>query len=203
MPKNIIIIGAGGHAKVIADIIIKNNDNLVGYLDDNKKDDKLIGFPILGSLNDINKYIDKVEFVIGIGDNYIRRDISQKYNAQWYTAIHPNSTLSIDASLGEGSVIMANAIINTSARVGKHCIINTGSIIEHDNNIQDYSHVSPNSTLCGNVKIGRLTHIGAGATIKNNISICAEVVVGAGAVVVKNILEKGIYVGVPSKKIRD
>lgn len=203
MNKKVIIIGSGGHAKSIANIIIKSGDEVVGFLDDNKPvGTAIINSPLLkviGSVSDCLKY-SEVEFVIGIGSNQTRKEIASKYNLKYYTAIHPSANIAIDTSVGEGTVIMANASINTSAKVGKHCIINTGAIIEHDNVIEDFAHISPGASLAGTVVIGTCTHIGVGVTIKNNIEIANDVVVGAGAVVVKNISESGVYIGVPAKK---
>ena len=210
MNKNVIIIGAGGHSKVIADIIVKSQDNVLGFLDDNIPINTVIikekNLKVLGKIEDSLKLREKnndIEFVIGIGNNKTRKAITEKYpNLNYYTAIHPSSQIALDVKIEDGTVIMANACINTSTTVGKHCIINTGAIIEHDNIIEDYVHISPNATLCGTVKIGELTHIGAGSTIKNNINICSNCIIGAGAVIVKDINEEGTYVGVPAKKIK-
>ena len=202
MHKPVIIIGAGGHAKVIADIVLKNDENLLGFLDDNKEiNTKVIGYPILGQVSEIDKYIDKAYFVIGIGSNLIRKRLDEQYNLDWYTAIHPSASIAVDTVIEKGTVVMANAVINTSAKIGKHCIINTSAVIEHDNNIADYVHVSPHVTLCGTVSVGEMTHIGAGATVINNLNITSNSIIGAGAVVVKNITEAGTYVGVPAKKL--
>lgn len=210
-PKKIVIIGAGGHSKVIADIILKSGDIVYGFLDDklekgtiiaNNKDLKVIGD--LTARFSLPVTHPELEFVIAIGDNKIRKEIAEKSapTIKYYTAIHPKAIIGIDISIGEGTVIMANACINSSAQIGKHCIINTGAIIEHDNELGDYVHVSPNATLCGTVKVGELTHIGAGVTVKNNINITDNCTIGAGAVVVKNIEEPGIYVGVPTKLMK-
>ena len=200
--RDVIIIGAGGHAKVIADIVLKCNDNLLGFLDDNKpKNDIVLGYPILGKVDDILSYANKAVFIIGIGDNYIRKSISGKYNVTWHTAIHPSAIIGVDAAFGEGTVVMANAVINVSAKIGRHCIINTGAIVEHDNLISDYAHISPNAALGGMVNIGECTHIGIGASVKNNITVAADCVVGADAAVVKDIAESGVYVGVPARRM--
>ena len=199
--KNVIIIGASGHAKVIADIVIKSGDKLVGFLDDNiQLPEKVIGYPYLGEISNYSKYVDDCCFVIGIGNNSIRKKIADSMNVKWYTAIHPSAQIAIDTVIGEGTVVMANAVINISAIIGNHCIINTGAVVEHDNIISDYVHISPNASLCGTVKVGELTHIGAGVTVKNNTSICENVIIGAGGVVVRDIEEKGVYIGVPAIK---
>ena len=194
MCKNVIIIGAGGHGKVIADIVRKSNDNFMGFLDDDLSKENVIG-----KVSDCIKYQDYY-FVIGIGNNKIRRKIANEYlNLKYYTAIHPAAVLSTNVKIGKGTVVMANAVVNDSTKIGMHCIINTASVVEHDNYIDDYVHISPNATLCGTVKIGKETHIGAGAVVKNNTSVCENVIVGIAAAIVKNIDKPGTYVGVPGK----
>ena len=196
MPKEIIIIGAGGHSRVIEDIIIQSGDVVYGFLDDD-----LTKSNVIGKVEDCVKYEDKF-FVIGIGDNESRKRICNKYaNLKYYTAIHPKAVVSKSAFIGCGTVVMANAVINPHANIGKHCIINTASIVEHDDILADFVHISPNATLCGGVNVGECTHIGAAAVVKNNISITSSCVVGVGAAVVKNIEKNGVYIGVPAKKI--
>lgn len=204
MNKKVVIIGAGGHAKVIADIVIKSQDILLGFLDDNVEVGKKIicNYEILGKIEECLqlKEQENIEFVIAIGNNDIRKQISNKYKLKYYTAIHPTAQIGLDVKIQEGTQVMANACINSSAKIGKHSIINTGAIIEHDNIIKDYVHISPNVSLGGTVKVGKNTHIGIGATVKNNIEICNNCIIGAGAVVVKNIVEAGSYVGIPARK---
>ncbi|MDD2375994.1 MAG: acetyltransferase [Clostridia bacterium] len=202
MNKKVIIIGASGHAKVIADIVIKNEDILLGFLDDNLTGE-VIGYSILGKTLDLDKFKNnEIQFIIGIGNNITRKEISTKYNLNYYTAIHPSAVISNNVEIQEGTAIMANAVINISSKIGKHCIINTGSIIEHDNILKDYVHISPNATLSGTVTIGECTHIGTSASIKNNINICDNVVVGVGGVVVKDINESGVYIGMPTSQVK-
>ena len=180
MNKKVIIIGAGGHGKVIADIIIASYDTVIGFLDDRSEKGSLVsGYPVLGTSSDCALFPD-CSFVIAIGVNQIREAMAKRYHLKWYTA---------------------NAVINASAVIGKHCIINTGAVIEHDNVIEDYAHISPHATLCGTVRIGKLTHIGASAIIKNNCCVTADCTIGAGGVVIKDIQEAGTYVGVPVRRI--
>ncbi len=153
MPKEVVIIGAGGHSKVVADIIIKSKDKLIGFLDDNLKiGSKIIeNYQVLGKIEecfDLQKEKKELYFIIAIGDNHIRKEIYNKYKLNYYIAIHPNSNIGLEVQIGEGTVIMANACVNSGTQIGNNCIINTGAIIEHDNKIEDYVHVSPNATLC-------------------------------------------------------
>jgi sugar O-acyltransferase (sialic acid O-acetyltransferase NeuD family) len=198
-PKNIIIIGAGGHAKVIADIVIKSGECLHGFIDDHVPvGTKILGYPVIGKSDDIGTFKD-AKFVMGIGNNHTRKQIAEKYNdLPWHTAVHPSATVALDVSIGKGTVVMANAVINPSSEIGKHCIINSGAIVEHDNKLADYVHISPNAALGGTVCVGECTHVGIGATVRNNISITSGCVIGAGAVVVKDVVERGVYVGVPA-----
>lgn len=203
MSKSVVIIGASGHGKVIADIIIKSGDKVIGFLDDGvKKGTQIVGFSVLGKTEDYKNYAD-CEFVIAIGDSYIREKIANELPVKWYTAIHPTAVISsLDVEIGEGTVVMANAVINSSAKIGKHCIINTGAIVEHDNVLEDYVHLSPNVVLSGIVKVGKSTHIGAGSCTKQVLNIASDCVFGAGSVIVKDITESGTYAGVPVRKIK-
>lgn len=199
---NLIIIGAGGHAKVISDIAKENNYNLLGFLDDNESLTELSGLTRLGKIADCENFSDKAEFVIAIGNNAVRKRIAEEYNLAFATLIHPCAVISPNATIGEGSVVMPLSVINANAKIGKHCIINTASVVEHDNDIGNFTHISPNATLCGSVTIGEMCHIGASATVINNITICDNCIIGAGAVVTKNINNLGTYVGVPAKVIK-
>lgn len=198
MKKNVVIIGAGGHGKVIADIVRESGDNLLGYLDDAKCTgyNSEIKENILGNTDAWEKYLNS-EFIVGIGSS-VEREKFSKLPVKWYTAIHPSSTISPKAVIGEGSVVMANAVINADAKIGKHCIINTSSVVEHDNIIEDYAHISVGVKLGGSVKVGKSTWVGIGVTVINGVEICADCMIGAGAVVVKNIITSGTYMGIPA-----
>lgn len=207
MQKKVIIFGASGHAKVIADIIKKSNDEIVGFLDDNAEiqgNTIFDGKIVLGDTSEksVKKYSD-CYFIIGIGSNRVRKTISEKYpNLKWYTAIHPSSIIGNDVSIEEGSTIMAGTVINSGTTVGRHCIVNTSSSLDHDNILEDYVHISPGSHLAGTVKICEGTWICAGVTVINNITICKNNIIGAGATVIRNIDEENCtFIGVPVRKI--
>jgi len=130
MNKSVVIVGASGHGKVVADIVLKNKDNIVGFLDDNTElAESFAGFPVLGTTDQYQKYSDAC-FVIAIGNAAVREKLVDKLkNVSWYTAIHPTAVISeLDVNIGEGTVVMANAVINAGARIGKQCIINTGAV---------------------------------------------------------------------------
>lgn len=204
MSERVIVIGAGGHGKVVADIVLKSGDTLLGFLDDNETlPSDIAGIPVLGKIGEYVKFFDAA-FVIAVGNSAAREKISQQLNGvRWYTAIHPCAVVSaIDVQLGMGSVVMANAVINPSARIGKHCIINTAAVVEHDDRIGDFAHVSVGAKLGGTVSIGGHTWVGIGATVSNNVSVIGHCMLGAGAVVIQDIKESGTYVGVPARKIK-
>ena len=196
--NRLIIVGAGGHGRVIADSALKNGYTNICFVDDNATG-LCVVFPIIGTISELKKFDDgKTDFVIGIGNNEIRKKISELYDVNWVTIIHPSAQIAFNAEIGKGTVIMAVAAVNAGAKIGDHCIINTGAIVEHDNVVGDFVHISPNVALGGMVSVGSLCHIGIGATVKNNIDICPECTVGAGAVVVKNLKKSGIYKGIPA-----
>ena len=198
--NRLIIVGAGGHGKVIADNALKNGYTDICFVDDRSIGD-CMGFPIVGRCADLNKLNNgKTDFIIGIGNSAIRKKIAEEYDINWVTLIHPSAQIAVNVSIGRGTVVMAGAVVNVCATVGEQCIINTCAVVEHDNVIEDYVHISPNVALGGTVLVGKSTHIGIGASVCNNINICGDCMIGAGAVVSKNIVESGTYIGVPARK---
>lgn len=201
MNNRLIIIGAGGHGKVVADNAIKNGYTDICFVDDHATG-TCMGFPIVGTGADVSSLDDgKTDFIIGVGNNEIRKRIAEAHDVNWVTLVHPSAQIGACVSIGKGTVVMAGAIINPCASIGEHCIINTGAIVEHDNVIGDYAHISPNVALGGTVRVGDLTHVGIGAVVRNNIQICGMSTIGAGAVVVKDIDHCGTYIGVPIKEM--
>lgn len=197
MSENVILIGAGGHGKVIADIVLQAGAQVLGFLDDHPTSDRILGLPVLGPVASWIEYCHNASFVLAIGANGMRRRLAETMDVSWFTAVHPSAQIGREVSIGPGSVVMANAVINPQTCIGAHCIINSGAIVEHDNVIGDYVHISPGAVLCGTVHVGEGTHIGAGAVLKNNISLCANTIIGAGGVVIHNVETPGTYVGVP------
>ena len=203
MNESVIIIGAGGHGRVIADIVLKSGDTLLGFLDDGAVSSEISGIPVLGRIEDYVKYPDTA-FIIGIGSSAARESIAQRLGSvRWHTAIHPSAVISaLDTHIGPGSAVMANAVVGPGARIGSHCIVNTAAVVEHDNRIGDYVHVSVGARLGGTVTVGEHTWVGIGAVISNNVAVCPHCMLGAGAVVIHDIRESGTYVGVPAGKIK-
>ena len=209
----ILILGAGGHAKVIVDIIKKENKfEILGFLDNSLKEGKkILGYEVLGKEDDLNALMSKHNIfggIIAIGDNYSRSLLAKKIKKlckefKFINCIHPMSSIAFDATLGEGNVVMAGATINTSSKIGNHCILNTNSSIDHDNNLQNFSSLAPNSVTGGNVIVGKFSAIGIGATVQQNISIADNCIVGASSLVNKNTKSDSVYYGVPARFIRE
>lgn len=167
--KSIMIIGNGGHAKVIKDIISRNDSlTFKGYLDDNIKKFYERDGLIYDCLDNISKYYTDYYFIIAIGNNEIREVIYNRLNIpneRFQKLIDPSAIIGTNVKVGNGTVVMPNSVINADSVIGEHCIINTASIVEHDNYIEDFVHISPNSTLTGGVKVGSGSQIGASATV--------------------------------------
>ncbi|MGN8753404.1 acetyltransferase [Blautia sp. HCP3S3_C4] len=199
--KKLVIIGASGHGKVVADIARKNGCSEIVFFDDDESIHECGGYPIIGKSSEAGT-IDS-DVIIGIGNAGVRKRIQESVDEnKIVTLIHPDAVVADDVVIGAGTVVMAGAVINPGTHIGKGCIINTCSSVDHDCKVGDYVHISVGSHLCGTVNVGDRTWIGAGATVSNNISICPDCMIGAGAVVIKNIEEAGTYVGVPVKKIK-
>ena len=198
--NRLIIIGASGHGKVVADIAKLNGYTDIIFLDNDTSIKHCSGFPVLGS-DLLTNSLDG-DLFIAIGNSEIRKKYMTIYSDRNYPVlIHPSAIISDSVSIDEGSVIMAGVIINPDSRIGKGCIINTSSSVDHDCFVEDYSHVSVGAHLCGTVHIGKGAWIGAGATVSNNVDICDSCMIGAGAVVIHNIEDAGTYVGIPAHRM--
>lgn len=199
--NRLVIIGAGGHGKATADNALKNGYTNICFVDNYATGERL-GFPIIGTNDQVKKLNDgKTDFVIGLGNNAVRKRTAEEFDVNWVTLIHPSAQIATNVTIGKGTVVMAGAVVNVGASIGSHCIINTCAVVEHDNIIDDYVHISPKGALGGTVHIGESTHVGIGASIINNLDICGNCIIGAGAVVVKDITDCGTYVGVPAKRM--
>lgn len=205
MRDKLIIIGASGHGKVVADIAIKMNKwQSIAFLDDDEAIKASMGIEVIGKTADAFTYKDEVDFFVAIGSNSTREKIQEKFideGLNVVSLIHPCAVIATDVEVGIGTVVMAGVVINSSTRIGKGCIINTSSSLDHDNLLEDYVHISPGVRSAGAVRVGVKSWLGIGSVISNNVNICSACKVGAGAVVVKDITEPGTYVGVPVRRV--
>lgn len=195
----LIIIGASGHGKVVADIAKHNGYEEIVFLDDDELLRECAGYPVVGKSDSA----PEGEVFVAIGNAKIRKMLMERFSDRIQPAlIHPNAVIAEDVLIGEGTVVMAGAVVNSGSVIGKGSIINTCSSVDHDCIVADYVHVAVGAHLCGTVKVGESTWIGAGATISNNVSICGNCMIGAGTVVVKDIKEEGTYIGVPARLVK-
>ncbi|MHD0397948.1 acetyltransferase [Staphylococcus simulans] len=205
--KSILIIGNGGHAKVVRDVIeAEGTYKVCGYLDDNIEKMYKEKDMIFDNLKNIKLYQENYYFVIAIGNNKVRNKIFDKINVfieRFPVLIHPKAIISKSAEFGNGTVVMPGAIVNAESAIGRHVIINTGSVVEHDCVIKDYAHISPGTVLTGNVLVGEGTQVGANATVIPNLKIGAHVMVGAGSTVISNVRDNVTVVGSPAKVIKE
>lgn len=205
MRKKLLIIGASGHGKVIADIALKMNKwNSIAFLDDDKSIKSLMGFKVIDTTNEISAYKGEFDIFVGIGDNNTREKIHNKLETMSCNIpvlIHPSAIIGSQVNIDAGTVVMAGVIINCCTRIGKGCIINTGSTIDHDNSIEDFVHISPGAHLAGSVNVGQRSWLGIGSIVSNNVNITNDCKMGAGSVVIKEVNEPGVYVGVPVRRV--
>lgn len=203
----VILIGDSGHARVIADNVISNGDQVIARLDDKYTELFQEEGCWYGPSSKVKALIEKegAKVVIAIGSNAVRRKIAERLELssdQYATIIHKDSIVSPSAKIGHGTVVMPGVIVNAAATIGSHVILNTRLVIEHDCVIGDYAHVSPGAMITGGVKIGDGVHIGAGATVIPVKTIGQWSVVGAGSVVIDDIEPHATAVGVPAKVIK-
>ena len=192
-----ILYGAGGHAKVVLSCLEENSIQVLGIFDDNPNLIEFEDMNILGKY-DREKYPDE-KIIISIGDNSIRKKISNKIKHEFGHIVHPSATVDRLVEVGEGSVIFHKSVIQRQVSIGKHVIINTAASVDHDCIIQDYAHIAPNATLCGGIIIGTGTLIGAGSVIKPGIRIGDWCTIAIGAVIHKDIPDYTVVVGNPGR----
>lgn len=204
MPNKLIIVGAGGHGRVVADIAESlGTYKEIRFLDDNagNKSAGLGPYPIVGGIGAANDYRGW-SFFVAIGDSGTRKGMTNDLKKQSFelaTLIHPSAVVSAYASIGEGSVVMPGAVVAPGAVVGDGCIVNTCASLDHDSVLSDWSHIAVGAHVAGNVRIGSGVWVGAGATIINDIEVCSNCMIGAGCVVVRDVELPGTYLGVPAR----
>jgi sugar O-acyltransferase (sialic acid O-acetyltransferase NeuD family) len=204
----VLVIGAGGHGQVVADILLSasrhgSSMQVAGYLDQDRRlwNRRLLDLVVLGPVDDRDRF-DHDAVIIGIGDNLTRRYLFERLSAsgeRFVTARHPRAILAASSVVGDGSVIGAGVLVNAGASVGSNVILNTGCIVEHHCRIDDHVHVAPGVQLGGQVTVGEGALIGIGATILPGRRVGAWSVVGAGAVVTAHVPPGAVVAGVPAR----
>ncbi|WP_342473022.1 acetyltransferase [Metasolibacillus sp. FSL H7-0170] len=207
MNKPLIVIGNGGHASVLTEILLTQGEKIIGFTAP-KKEKNLFSIQYLGTDETILNYIpEDIGLVMGLGmiqPLSVRQWMFHHYvnrGYQFKTVIHPSAIIAPSVTVGQGVQIMAGAIIQTNSVIADNSIINTGALLDHDCKIDQHVHIAPGSILSGNVHIQEGTHIGTGVTVIQGIEIGANCLIGAGAVVVKNITSGMKAIGVPAKEV--
>jgi sugar O-acyltransferase (sialic acid O-acetyltransferase NeuD family) len=194
------ILGAGGHAKVVIDILKINNIEISGIWDDKEASKGFNDLFVNGKIADLDS--DETYVIIAIGNNHIRKSIAEKFKYKFGIAVHPSSVISPSAKLLEGTVVMPNVAVNASSFIGKHVILNTGCVVDHDCKIGDYAHISPQAALTGGVEVGEGTNIGVAACVIPGIKIGKWAIIGAGTVVISDVPDYAVVVGNPGRIIK-
>lgn len=202
--NSMYLYGAGGHAKVILDILQSSGIGLKGVFDDNPSVAKLRVMKVADGIRLLGEGFPHLDapLIISVGNNTRRAELASLIKADFGVAIHRSAIISHSATIGVGSVVLHGAIIQADAQIGRHVLVNTAASIDHDNVIGDYAHVSPHATLCGRVEVGEGTHIGAGAVVIPSVKIGRWCNIGAGAVVIRDIPDYATAVGNPARVIK-
>ena len=199
-----IIIGTGGHARVVAEIAKLSHLEIKGFidLDYSGEDELILGSPVLGGLDQFKNFSQGISFFAAIGDNAQRKQVFAQMISQDFmpiSLIHPTAIIGEGVELGAGTLVCAGSIISTNAQIGLNSIINTGVIIDHETTIGSNSHIAPGSRIAGRVKIGAESFVGIGSNVINNINIGSNVIVGAGSVIIRDIPSNSKVVGIPGR----
>jgi sugar O-acyltransferase (sialic acid O-acetyltransferase NeuD family) len=205
---DLIIIGSGGHARVVIDTAEQSGFNILGIIDINYKnnDEKIIGYEVIGNFTALSKFLpNKTSVIIALGDSQLRSKffydcLKQGYNLP--SIIHPTAIISKHVKIGKSVFINAGVIINSEVDIGDNSIINTGAIIDHECNIGKHCHIGPGVKVAGRVHIGEHTFVGLGSTIIDKITIGDNVMIGAGSVIIRDIESDSTVVGIPGKRIK-
>jgi sugar O-acyltransferase (sialic acid O-acetyltransferase NeuD family) len=209
--NEIVVVCGGGHARVVLSILNKlGNLSILGYTD-LKDHGPLLGAPFLGPDSELPAIASAhagLQAVIALG----QVGIGDQRHALWQSLrtlplsfpaiVSPHAIVNQDVAIAEATVVMDGVVVNCGARIGRGAIVNTNSTVEHDVTLEDWVHIAPGATLSGGVIVGRSSMIGAGATVIEGIRIPPNTVVGAGATVVHHLVEPGVYVGCPARRIR-
>jgi sugar O-acyltransferase (sialic acid O-acetyltransferase NeuD family) len=203
--KRLLLLGAGGHGRVVADIAEMSGWKNVEFLDDRWPEISVnLTWPVIGKLADLGRFLDyETVALASVGDNRLRlrchRRLTQM-DIMVPSVVHPSAIVSSHARIGSGTVVMANAVVNVGAVVGESVIINTGATVDHDCHIADGAHISPGAHIAGGVSIGEESWVGIGSAVKEGLKIGCRVICGAGAAVVADVEDDVQVVGVPARK---
>ncbi|MEO1008630.1 MAG: NeuD/PglB/VioB family sugar acetyltransferase [Planctomycetota bacterium] len=198
MQHGLLLIGGGGHARVVADAARAAGVELRGFADD----DLEARVPGLAHLGPLAAHHDAAgPWILCIGDVATRARVLDRLGAGARAVVHPSAVVSPSADIEAGAFVGPGAIVNADARVGPHAIVNTAAVIEHDAVVAANAHVGPRAVLCGGIRVGRDTLIGAGAVLPPGVQVGDGAVVAAGAVAIRDVPPSARVAGVPARPI--
>ena len=209
--KRVLILGAGGHGRVVLDILLQTREyDIIGFLDNNPDihGRRVDGIPVRGGIDDLERIRAESRVggaIIAIGDNGVRRGLARQMEQtgiELINAVHPSATLAYNATIGRNVVIAAGAVVCANCQIGDSVILNTGCIIDHQTMVGEGSHICPGVRIAGRVKVEPGVFIGIGATVVPKVTLGCEAIVGAGAVVLEDVLPMATVVGVPAVPIK-
>jgi sugar O-acyltransferase (sialic acid O-acetyltransferase NeuD family) len=204
----VIVYGAGGHGRVVADILQLRGIEVEGFIDDDPgKYREQAGLKILGDARWLVEQAARqhVAVALGIGDNFSRCAVAQRClltGARLLTAVHPSATIAASAKLSEGVVIMAHAVVNADASIGLGAVINTAAIVEHDCDVGEFAHLSPKAAIGGHVQVGRYSWLGIGSNVLPDVKVGTGSIVGAGATVLHDVGDWVVAIGTPARILK-
>ena len=207
--EKLVVFGAGGHAKVVIDIIEQQGSyEIAGLLDDDLKHQgqRFFGYPVLGTRADLPRLISAQlrHAIVAIGDNADRAAVATHLDQLGWSlvsAVHPRASIGRGVNIGPGTVVMAGCVVNADAYLGAQVIVNTGATVDHDCRIEDGVHIAPGCHLCGNVGVGQGSLLGAGATVTPGVRIGNKAIVGAGSTVIHDVADETRVSGSPARPL--
>ena len=213
MPKDIVIVGAGGHGREVAMLIEEINAsilswNILGFVDDchDSLDAECLGYPVIGAIEDYFLSHKEVSAVIAVGDSRTRLLLWNRIRGgtvSFPSLIHPGVRVHSSNMIGEGVILCRGACITVNVSLGGHVHINTNSTVAHESKLDDFATLSPGVNISGNVSLGRGAFLGTGAQVAPSVEVGEGAMVGAGATVIKNLTSNVVAVGSPAKAIKE
>lgn len=202
MNRGAVVVGTGGHARVVASLLAANSIDVLGFFDfenETPKPEIIDHSPLLGPLKDLEKYKSKItQLYLAVGDNSKRRKLYERYRDSFKmpSLTHPSAVVERNVTVGEASQICMGALLASEAKIGCGCIINTGTSVDHESSVGDFVHLAPQVVVAGRTTIGEGTFVGMNASIAPNIRVGRDAVIGAGAIVLRDVPERAKVLGV-------